>query len=64
MKEMGHLVRRRAEQGFTLLEYCAGAAIIAGIVWGAMTVLGQNLGQLITTLAEWVGRRSAGINQN
>ena len=30
----------KAQKGYTLLEYCAGAAIIAGILWTGLNSLG------------------------
>jgi Flp pilus assembly pilin Flp len=53
--------RARNEQGFTLLEYCAGAAIIAGTVWLAMKGLGGNLNELITAIGNWAHARTADI---
>jgi len=43
------------ERGYTLLEYCAGAAIIAGILFTAL----QNLGGSLTTLLDAVGNWSS-----
>ena len=53
---------RRDEKGYTLLEYCAGAAIIAGILWTALNALGGNLSDLLAAVGEWAQRRSAGIS--
>lgn len=49
------------ERGYTLLEYCAGAAIIAGILWTALTALGGNLSDLLNAVGQWAQRRSNGI---
>lgn len=51
----------KREQGFALLEYCAGAAIVAGIVWGAMQVLGTNLSNFLTALGAWAQDRAGDI---
>jgi hypothetical protein len=51
-----------AEAGYTLLEYCAGAAIIAGILWTALNALGGNLSDLLAAVGEWAKRRTTGIN--
>ncbi|MCB0336967.1 MAG: hypothetical protein KDD62_11705 [Bdellovibrionales bacterium] len=51
----------RHEEGYTLLEYCAGAAIMAGVVWGAMQLLGTNLQNFLTTLAGWAADRAGDI---
>ena len=50
-----------SEAGFTLLEYCAGAAIIAGTVWLAMKGLGSNLSELIGAIGNWAHARTADI---
>ncbi len=51
----------RDQKGYTLLEYCAGAAIIAGILWTALNALGGNLSDLLDAVGRWAQRRSAGI---
>jgi hypothetical protein len=53
---------RTSEKGYTLLEYCAGAAIIAGILWTALNALGGNLSDLLAAVGQWAQRRSAGIS--
>lgn len=50
------------ERGYTLLEYCAGAAIIAGILWTALNALGGNLSDLLSAVGEWAKRRATGIS--
>ena len=52
------------QKGYTLLEYCAGAAIIAGILWTALNALGGSLNGLLTNVSAWANRRSTGISQN
>ncbi len=53
---------KNEESGYTLLEYCAGAAIIAGILWTALNALGGNLSDLLEAVGQWAQRRSAGIS--
>ena len=53
----------RGQRGYTLLEYCAGAAIIAGILWTALNALGGNLSDLLDAVGQWAQRRSAGITE-
>ena len=43
----------RRERGFTLLEYCAGAAIIAGVLWGTLTMFGTSLTGMMTSVSDW-----------
>lgn len=50
--------RGRSERGFTLLEYCAGAAVIAGVVFASLNAFGNNLGGLFTELGNWATRRA------
>jgi hypothetical protein len=54
-------VRNNKEKGYTLLEYCAGAAIIAGILWVALNNLGTDLGQLLAAVGGWADERTGGI---
>ncbi|RME59915.1 MAG: hypothetical protein D6780_04315 [Candidatus Dadabacteria bacterium] len=51
----------KKNRGYTLLEYCAGAAVIAGVVWLAMNALGQNLSQFLNALGQWAVARSQDI---
>jgi hypothetical protein len=52
------------ERGYTLLEYCAGAAIIAGILWTALSNLGTDLTGLLNAVGTWSNSRRDGIAQN
>ncbi len=61
-KLLGLRSRRRGESGFTILEYCAGAAIIIGVVWGAMSTLGTSMGNLIGAITSWANTRTSEIN--
>ena len=61
MERLIRITRTRREKGYTLLEYCAGAAIIAGIVWGAMNLLGNNLSGFLTGLGNWVNDRTSNL---
>jgi len=51
------------ERGYTLLEYCAGAAIIAGILWTALNSLGGNLSQLLTAVGNWAQARQENVSK-
>lgn len=50
--------RRRRQQGYTLLEYCAGAAIIAGVLWTALSGLGSNVSSLLGAVGGWANSRA------
>jgi len=51
------------ERGYTLLEYCAGAAIIAGILWTALSNLGTDLSGLLNAVGTWSNSRRDGVVQ-
>ncbi len=51
------------ERGYTLLEYCAGAALIAGIIWVALNTMGQNVSALLNAIGQWAASRTGGISQ-
>jgi hypothetical protein len=44
-----------------LLEYCAGAAIIAGILWAALGRLGDDLSDLLDAIGDWAQDRKGEI---
>lgn len=46
--------QQQTQRGYTLLEYCAGAAIIAGIVFGTLTTLEGSFTGLANKIASWV----------
>lgn len=48
----------RKERGYTLLEYCAGAAVLAGIVYGGLQFFGTSLAGFFTGLGNWVTSQS------
>lgn len=55
-------LKTKDQSGFTLLEYCAGAAIIAGVLWGALTAMGGGMDSLIRAIGTWATNRSAEIS--
>lgn len=61
MKKEAWLRVNRREQGFTLFEYCAGAAVILGVVWAAMTGLGTSMSELINSISGWAKARATEI---
>ena len=54
--------KNRRQRGYTLLEYCAGAAVIAGILWTALNALGGNLSGLLNAVGGWATARTGEIN--
>ncbi|MBN8549317.1 MAG: Flp family type IVb pilin [Deltaproteobacteria bacterium] len=55
-------LRGRDEKGYTLLEYCAGAAVIAGIIFAALQTMGSNLSGYLGAIGSWATRRAADIS--
>ena len=44
----------RRERGFTLLEYCAGAAVLIAVVYVGMDAFGQSLSAYFVALGTWL----------
>lgn len=57
-------IRDKKQAGYTLLEYCAGAAVMAGIVWIAVGQLGGSMRNYLGQLSEWLNNRAAEINDS
>jgi hypothetical protein len=53
---------RRSERGISLLEYCAGAAVLLGIVWTAMTLMGQDVSALLQSIGGWAVAQKTDID--
>lgn len=51
------LIEKRAERGFTLLEYCAGAVVMLTVVYVAMRGMGSNLGDFLAAIGDWAKGR-------
>ena len=56
-----YLKRAQSDRGFALLEYCAGAAIIAGVIWVALSNFGGSLSGMLNSLSSWAQARSGEI---
>jgi Flp pilus assembly pilin Flp len=46
------------ERGYTMLEYCAGAAVIGGILLGALNILGNSTSGFLTNISTWMNNRA------
>jgi len=53
---------RKDQRGFSLLEYVAGATVIAAIVFVALNAFGDNLATLFDALGNWVTDRADEIS--
>lgn len=56
-------VSRRGESGYSLLEYVAGAAIIGGIVFSALTSFGNDMAGFLGSLGSWAQARGSQLAQ-
>ena len=62
MKKLFRLHRPKgSERGFSLLEYCAGAAVIMVTVWAALNAMGTNISNLLGAIGEWATKRQTEI---
>ena len=52
----------RRQKGYTLLEYCAGAAVVAGVLWTSLNTMGNNIGSLMGSVGKWATSRGAIID--
>lgn len=57
-------IERKGERGYTLLEYVAGAAIIGGVVFTAVSGFGGNMATFFNSLGSWASGRSASLQPN
>ena len=51
----------RRQRGYTLLEYCAGAAVVATVLWGALQSMGNNFQSLTAAIGSWAKVRAGDI---
>ena len=56
--------KRNLEQGFALLEYSAGAAVVATILWLGMTNMGNGVRGMLDQIGNWATQQSAQIGQD
>ena len=47
------------EKGFTLLEYCAGATVIAGVMYVGFNALGGSINTFLGSIGTWVNSHSS-----
>lgn len=46
--------KKTVQRGYTLLEYCMGAALLMGVVWLGMSQLSGSINGLLGRLSTWV----------
>ena len=47
-------IKKKSQKGYTLLEYCAGAAVILGLVVGGLTLFRDGVQNYLGRLGQWV----------
>jgi Flp pilus assembly pilin Flp len=50
---------KRKESGYTLLEYCAGAAVIIGVLAVALNTLGVHLSSFLGAIGSWADNKAS-----
>ena len=60
-KEIAFEKSKSDDSGFTLLEYCAGAAVVACVVWAAVQTMGGNISDLLSSIGTWASNRSTEV---
>lgn len=45
--------KNKNEKGYTLLEYCAGAAIVLGILYGTLQAVQGSLTMFLNKVGKW-----------
>lgn len=57
-------VNGRRQRGYTLLEYCAGAAIIATVMGTALNAMGTNFTKFTTAINDWAGTKATALKSS
>ena len=47
----------KRQRGFTLLEYCMGAAVLLGIVFAGLSLFGAGLNDYFGNIGQWLQSR-------
>ncbi len=53
------MLKRRNQKGLTLLEYCAGAAVVAVMTFAFFKMLGNNIKSAGADIGTWAQDRAA-----
>jgi hypothetical protein len=56
--------KNKNEKGYTLLEYCAGAAVVVGALYGSLSTLGTELDKFMGGIGGWAQKRTTEVNNN
>lgn len=60
-KIIGIKRQNNRESGYTLLEYCAGAAVITVTLWAALTAMGDQISGFLTAIGSWAQTRATEV---
>lgn len=55
-------VKNKNEKGYTLLEYCAGAAIVVSVLYVALGQLGNDLSSFLGSIGGWAKNKGTIID--
>lgn len=53
--------KNKHQKGYTLLEYCAGAAIVVTVLYGALDTLGGNVSKFLGGIGTWAAAKGDAI---
>ncbi len=62
LKSFIGLQKSSKQEGYALLEYCAGAAVVAIVLWAAMQALGSSVSSLLGTISDWALARASEVS--
>lgn len=51
-------------KGYALLEYSAGAAVVATVLWAAMGSMGNGISSMLNNIGSWAQSQAADIDSN
>ena len=54
--------RAKGNKGYALLEYSAGAAVIATVLWAAMGTMGNGISGMLNNLGTWASNQAEVID--
>jgi hypothetical protein len=63
-KQKNRYSKFKAEQGYSLLEYAAGAAIIMGILYFSLNAMGTGVKDLMQSVGTWASQQKVNLTSN
>ena len=53
--------KNKNEKGYTLLEYCAGAAVVVSVLYTALNGMGTKVAGFMDNIGGWASKQAAKI---